>query len=311
MNLSLKEINEKIRQSPAKFVEEEDKKYHDRIVTAADLISEHSAVCPIVLLSGPSGSGKTTTAKKVEDELRRRGINTYTVSMDDYFKTMNYKTAPRTATGDIDFESPELLDMELLNEHFTKLERGEEIHVPYFMFARQKRSASRFTPVRLKENEIIIFEGIHAFNEQITTRHPEAFKLYICAMSNINCGGGEVFLNTWTRLVRRVVRDSKFRGADADFTLQMWSNVLDGEKKHIYPYVPGADIQINSSLGYEMPVLKKYAVPLFEKLPEELENVAEVNRVLELLRLFDDVDDSLVADNSLIREFIGGGIYTD
>lgn len=311
MNLSLKKINEMARLSPREFVEEEDRKYHGRIVHAVDMICDRREISPIVLLSGPSGSGKTTTAKKVEEELKRRGINTYTVSMDDYFKTMNLKTVPRTPEGDIDFESPDMLDMELLNEHFTKLENGEEIHVPYFMFARQKRSASRFTPMQLKENEIVIFEGIHAFNEAITARHPEAFKLYICAMSNIDCGEEEVFRNTWTRLVRRVVRDSKFRGADADVTLQMWANVLEGEKKHIYPYVQKADIQINSSLGYEIPVLKKYAVPLFSNLPVGMEDIAEVKNILKALQDFADMDDELVGSNSLIREFIGGGIYTD
>ncbi len=311
MKLLLEQINDMAVHAPKEFVEKEDQRYHERIVHAADMIEQHRDVSPIVLLSGPSGSGKTTTAKKVEEELKKRGINTHTVSMDDYFKTMNPKTAPRTPEGDIDFESPEMLDMDLLNEHFTKLSNGEEIHIPYFMFARQKRSASRFTPMHLRENEIAIFEGIHAFNEAITARHPEAFKLYICAMSAIEYQGLEIFNGRWTRLTRRVVRDSKFRGADAEVTLQMWANVLRGEEQHIYPYVDKADIQINSSLGYEIPVLKKYAIPLFSNLPDGMEKMAEADRVLEAMKMFEDIDETLVNESSLIREFIGGGIYTD
>lgn len=309
MNLSLEKINDMAVNAPREFVEEEDRKYQERIVHAADMICERRHISPIVLLSGPSGSGKTTTAKKVEEELKRRGINTYTVSMDDYFVTLNPKTAPRTPEGDIDFESPECLDMDLLNEHFTKLSNGEEIHVPYFMFARQKRSASRFTPMCLKENEIAIFEGIHAFNEAITARHPEAFKLYICAMSNIEYNGTEVFKGRWTRLVRRVVRDSKFRGADAEVTLQMWNNVLRGEEAHIYPYVSKADIQINSSLGYEIPILKRYAIPLFSELEKGMKTLGEADYVLEALKLFEDIDEQFINGSSLVREFIGGGIY--
>ena len=141
---------------------------------------------PIVLLSGPSGSGKTTTAMKIAEELQRRGVNSRAVAMDNYFKTLNPKTAPRTPEGDIDYESPLCMDMELLDAHFTALSRGEEIVVPKFEFARQMRNDARGTPLKLGKNEIAIFEGIHALNDDIAGPHPEAAKLYISARSNVN-----------------------------------------------------------------------------------------------------------------------------
>lgn len=308
-NISLSWINEMAKKCPQEFIQEEDEKYYDRIKHAADVICQRRQASPIVLLSGPSGSGKTTTAKKLEAELERRGINSHTISMDDYFVTLDPKTAPRTPDGNIDFESPACVDMELLSEHFTKLANGEEIHIPYFMFARQKRSASRFTPMRLKENEVAIFEGIHALNDDITERHPDATKLYICAMSNVEDAGREVFKNKWTRLIRRTVRDSKFRGADAAMTLRLWKNVLRGEELYIYPYVYKADVQINSSLGYEIPVMKKYAEQLLEDIEKDMEYIGEADEILRALHVFNEIDEKLVDEYSLMREFIGGGIY--
>ena len=172
MPYQLSEINEKIRRDPAAFLAECDAHYQERIHAAVDKILARMKESPIVLLSGPSGSGKTTTAMKVERELERRGVNAHTVSMDNYFKTLNRRTAPRTPEGDIDYESPKLLDMELLDETFDRLSRGEEVIVPHFEFARQMRNDSRGTPLRLGKDEIAIFEGIHALNDDIAGRHP-------------------------------------------------------------------------------------------------------------------------------------------
>ena len=185
MPYQLSEINEKIRRDPAAFLAECDAHYQERIHAAVDKILARMKESPIVLLSGPSGSGKTTTAMKVERELERRGVNAHTVSMDNYFKTLNRRTAPRTPEGDIDYESPKLLDMELLDETFDRLSRGEEVIVPHFEFARQMRNDSRGTPLRLGKDEIAIFEGIHALNDDIAGRHPEATGMYISARSNI------------------------------------------------------------------------------------------------------------------------------
>ena len=202
---------------------------------------------PIVLLSGPSGSGKTTTALKIAEELQRRGVNTHAVAMDNYFKTIHPKTAPRTPEGAIDYESPLCLDMELLDQHFTALTKGEEIIIPKYEFVRQMRNDSRGTPLKLGKNEIAVFEGIHALNDEITAQHPEATKLYISARSNVNDGAVLRFKGTWMRLTRRVVRDYNFRGTDATDTLDMWANVRRGEKLYISPYKHKADIMIDSS----------------------------------------------------------------
>ena len=185
MAYQLEEINRRLKEDPAGFVAECDGVYQKRLETAAGRILERMKESPIVLLSGPSGSGKTTTALKLEQELERRGVQTHTISMDNYFKTLNRKTAPRNAEGDIDYESPRLLDMDLLDDTFTKLSRGEWVIVPKFEFARQMRNDSRGTLLKLDKNEIAIFEGIHALNDDIAGRHPEATTLYISARSDI------------------------------------------------------------------------------------------------------------------------------
>ena len=182
MAFDLSEINYRTVADPAAFVDECDAVYRRKIELAADMISANLPVSPIVLLSGPSGSGKTTTAQKIEEELTHRGIRSYTISLDNYFRTVDPATAPRTAEGALDYESPKCLDMELLNEHFTKLSQGERIYVPKYEFARQMRVLEPAKSLRLHKNEVAIFEGIHALNDEITNFHPEAFKLYISAL---------------------------------------------------------------------------------------------------------------------------------
>ena len=309
MAYSLREINERIRADAAEFLAECDRNFQRRVVSAADTIAKRAKVSPIVLLSGPSGSGKTTTALKLEEELEKRGISTHTVSMDNYFKTMNPRTAPRTPEGDIDYESPKCLDMELLGDTFAKLARGEEVIIPKFEFARQMRNDARGTPLRLKENEIAIFEGIHALNDDIAGRHPQATKLYISARSNVCDGDKVVFKGTWMRLTRRAVRDYNFRGTDIAATLDMWANVRRGEKLYISPYKHRANYIFDSSLPYEVSVMKNYAKPMLEAVPEEN---ARRSELLDLIHGFDHflpIDPDLVPPASLIREFIGGGIY--
>ena len=214
MAYQLEEIQRRIAGDPAGFIAECDSAFQRRLEDAADRILERMKESPIVLLSGPSGSGKTTTAMKLEQELERRGVQTHTVSLDNYFKTLDRRTAPRNAEGDIDYESPKLLDMDLLDETFTKLTRGEWVIVPKFEFARQMRNDSRGTPLKLGKNEIAIFEGIHALNDDIAGRHPEATGLYISARSDILEGNALRFKGTWMRITRRAVRDYNFRGTD-------------------------------------------------------------------------------------------------
>lgn len=309
MAYQLQDINARILADTPAFLAECDETYHSRVVHAADKIMERMDASPIVLLSGPSGSGKTTTALKIEEELERRGISTHTVSLDNYFKTRDPLTAPRTADGEYDLESPLCLDMELLDETFTRLSRGEEVIIPHFEFSRQMRNDARGRPLKLEKNEIAIFEGIHALNDSIAGRHPEATKLYISARSNINEGAVLRFKGTWLRLTRRAVRDYSFRGTGVAQTLAMWANVRRGEKLYISPFKSKADIVFDSSLPYEVPVMKNYALPILKSVPEDNERHDELLQLVEAFGHFEAIDPELVAKDSLLREFIGGGSY--
>ena len=309
MAYQLSTINDSVRTDPAAFLAQCDGAYQKRVEEAADRIIERLDISPIVLLSGPSGSGKTTTALKIEEELERRGIVTHTISLDNYFKTLNKATAPRTPEGDLDFESPLCLDMELLDESLTKLSRGEEVIVPKFEFARQMRNDAKGRPLRLGKREVAIFEGIHALGPGIAGPHPEATKLYISARSNVLEGETLRFKGTWMRLTRRAVRDYNFRGTDVSDTLAMWANVRRGEKLYISPYKETADIIVDSSLPYEVSVMKNYALPILKAVPQENQRRAELLDLIAAFDHFEAIPPELVAKDSLLREFIGGGSY--
>ena len=309
MAYQLQDINARILADTPAFLRECDENYHKRVVEAADTILERMDASPIVLLSGPSGSGKTTTALKIEEELERRGISTHTVSLDNYFKTRDPLTAPRTADGEYDLESPLCLDMELLDETFTRLSRGEEVIIPHFEFSRQMRNDARGRPLKLEKNEVAIFEGIHALGPGIAGPHPEATRLYISARSNVMKDGEVKFKGTWMRLTRRAVRDYSFRGSDIAYTLSQWANVRRGEKLYISPYKDTAHVKVDSSLPYEVSVMKNYALPLLKAVPEENQRRSELLDLMAAFDFFEPIDPSLVAKNSLLREFIGGGSY--
>ncbi len=313
MAYQLNEINEAVRKDPQAFLTDCDRQYQEKISHAADVIIENLERSPIVLLSGPSGSGKTTTALKVEEELGRRGIRSHTVSMDNYFRTMNRETAPRTESGEVDFESPLYMDMDLLHEHFSLLGAGEEITVPKFEFARQMRNVAKGYRLKLAKNEIAIFEGIHALNDEITGQHPEATGIYISARSDILEGDTLRFKGTWMRLTRRAVRDYQFRGTGVEETLAMWGNVRRGEKLYISPFRHRAKVTIDSSFPYEVSVMRNFATPLLEAVlagvPEENPRHDELYRLIHALSFFEPIDPALVQPDSMLREFIGGGSY--
>ena len=308
MPYSLTRLNEAVRSDPGAFARECDAAFAKKVENAAGRIAEHRRESRVILLSGPSGSGKTTTALKIEERLRNMGIETHTISMDDYFKTMDPETAPRNRYGEIDFESPFFLDVDLLNRHFAMLDRGETIHVPKYEFARQMRSDIMCHPLRLGPDDLAIFEGIHALNDIIVGKNPHAFRLYIAARSNlVDDDGNIVFQHAWLRLCRRIVRDYKFRGSDASFTLKMWANVRRGEKLYISPYKENADLMFDSSLAFEFSVLKPFVVPLLEAIPAGKYDV--VDDMLKGFEQIEALDEKYVAPNSLAREFIGGSTY--
>ena len=309
MAYQLNDINYRTVADPRGLIEEADASYAALVEQAAEKIAENRKNSPIVLLSGPSGSGKTTTAMKIAEALEKKGIGSHYVGMDDYFNTIDPATTPRTPEGEYDLESPLCLDMELLNRHFTQLAEGKRIYVPKYEFSRHMRIQEPSKSIKLKKDEIVIFEGIHALNDMITKRHPEAFKLYIAARSDVTFGKKIVFKRTWFRLVRRLVRDYNFRGSSAAETMGMWANVRRGEKAYISPFKDKADYQFDSSLPYELPVFNRTATALFQTVPEGIERFDELRAVLPALQLFGDIDESLVPPDSLIREFIGGGCY--
>ncbi len=306
MPYRLDQINQAVRQDPAAFMAAGDAAFHEKVCRAADLIQSHRDKSPVVLLSGPSGSGKTTTAGMINAELERRGIHTHTISMDDYFLTPDPSTAPRTPDGEMDFESPLMLDLALLDDHFSRLARGEEILVPHFEFARRMRNDSKGTPLRLGPDEVAIFEGIHALNTTITGKHPEATRLYISARSDVVDGEGKVcFKGTWMRLTRRAVRDYNFRGTDVKGTLDMWANVRRGEKLYISPYKQTAHMLFDSSLPYEVSVMACYARPLLAAVPEENQRRHELLELIASFDRFEPIDPATVPAASLLHEFIG------
>ena len=308
MPYSLTQVNEAIRRDPAAFAAECDATFAKKVESAARKIAEHRGESHVVLLSGPSGSGKTTTALKIEEQMEKMGVETHTISMDNYFNTIDPETAPRNREGEIDYESPFCLDIDLLNRHFAMLDRGDTIHIPKYEFARQMRSDIHAFPLRLGKDELAIFEGIHALNDIIVGKNPKAFKLYIAARSNLlDDDGNIVFNHAWLRLCRRIVRDHQFRGSDAAFTLKMWSNVRQGEKLYISPYKENAHIMFDSSLAFEFAVLKPIVVPLLEEIPAGKYQV--VDDILRGFEKIEAMDEKYVAPDSLAREFIGGSTY--
>jgi uridine kinase len=310
MVYQLNYINERLRTDPRGYADECEDEYDAKVSLAARQIADNRARSPIVLLSGPSGSGKTTTAKRICDELETFGLEARTVSLDDYFLSPKMFNAPRTPEGDIDYESPECIDWELLNEHFTQLSRGEEICIPHFSFSIQSRSASKSTPICITDRELVIFEGIHALNDRVTSPHPEAYKLYISARSSIEDGKKVVYQGTWARLVRRVIRDDLFRGADPMVTLAMWANVRRGEKAYISPYKNSANLLLDTLLPYEFAAMRAPVEKIFAAASPDIERFDQVREIQRSLRLAEPFDTSIIPDDSILREFLGGGKYT-
>lgn len=309
MAYSLSEINRKVRECPEEFVAECDRKYFKHVKKAADKIADNIGMSHVVLLAGPSGSGKTTTAHNIKDDLTTRGIKTHTISLDNYYNDVHPEKTPRNKNGEYDFESPECLDLELLMRHFIELNAGHEVMIPKFEFRNQKRNPDRAMPLRLGENEIAIFEGIHALNGMITdtAEGQHASKVYISARSNIEDGGRVVFKGTWMRISRRAVRDVKYRGTSARTTFAMWDNLRVGEKKYISPYKNRANVIFDSSLEYEVPLMGQYTGSLFDDVSPDMTRYKEILELKEAFKHFETLDVKYVPTTSLMREFIGGG----
>lgn len=309
MSYELNVINKLAKTDPKAFVAKCEEEYEARIRLAAELIIQNSKKSPLVLLSGPSASGKTTTSQKIEFEIRKRGIMTHAIAMDNYFKTICPSEAPRTPEGTIDFESPECVDFELMKEHFDRFMSGRPVAIPRYNFAEQKRDK---TPAMIRYptgNDIVIVEGIHALGDRAVNAFPDAYRVYISTASDVVKDGNEFFYHAWMRLVRRLVRDHQFRGASPKYTLELWDNVRRGEILHIRPNKSRANFTFDSSFPYELCVLKDNFIELFKNEPEDVRNISNAAEVIRDLEMFESIDPELVPPESLLREFIGGGIY--
>lgn len=282
--------------------------YNSQLADIANKIYENKDDIKLVLVAGPSSAGKTTTSKKLEIYLQSRGIKTYQISIDDYF--YNRDKTPKLENGELDTESLNAVDVTLFNKHLTKLLEGERVELPEYNFILGKREYNGKN-LQLKENEIIIIEGLHALNEDLTmsVERINKFKIYINALTQLNIDNHNRIHTSDTRKLRRIVRDNKYRNYSASKTLAMWKTIREGEEKYILPYQDDADAIINSALLYELGILKTYAEPLLFSVPEDDPNYAEALRLVNFLRNFLPIPSDYIPKDSVLREFIGGSCF--
>jgi uridine kinase len=303
-------LNKKIREGKEKELILFSEALHEKkIAEIAEKIKERGNV-RMVLIAGPSSSGKTTFAGKLGMSLKVNGIKPVTISVDNYF--VERENNPKDENGQYNFECIEALDLDLLNSQLVSLLNGEEVELPTFNFKTGHKEYFG-NKLKLEKDQIIIMEGIHCLNDKLTSLIPaeNKFKIYISDLTVLNIDYYNRISTTDTRLIRRIVRDYNFRNYSALHTLNMWHSVNRGEQKNIFPYQEQADVMFNSSIVYEISVLKKYAVPLLEEIPETESVYSEAKRLLSMFQYFDEMDDKFIPNNSLIREFIGGSIFED
>lgn len=281
--------------------------HEKKISEIAQKIKEHGNV-RMVLIAGPSSSGKTTFAGKLGMSLKINGIKPVTISVDNYF--VERKDNPKDQYGNYDFECIEALDINLFNAQLVDLLNGKEVSLPTFNFTTGQKEY-RGNTLKLENDEILIIEGIHCLNDKLTNLIPKEnkFKVYISDLTVLNIDYYNRISTTDTRLIRRIVRDYNFRNYSAEQTIKTWYSVNRGEQKNIFPYQEEADAMFNSSIVYELSVLKQYAIPLLEEIPKTSKEYDEARRLIMLLKYFETVNPNLIPNDSLLREFIGGSIY--
>ncbi len=281
--------------------------HEKKIANIADDIAKRKNV-KMVLIAGPSSSGKTTFAQRLGIQLRLNGLKPVTISVDNYF--VERQDTPRDENGEYNFECIEAIDLKLFNEHLVKLLNGEEIEVPEFDFSvGTKRYNGK--KMKLADDEILVIEGIHCLNDKLTSQisKDQKYKIYISALTVLNMDRYNRISTTDTRLVRRIVRDYQFRGYSALHTLNTWHKVTEGEEKNIFPYQESANTIFNTSLIYELNALKPIAMPLLEAITDEYKEYAEAQRLINILKYFKEIPKDYVPNNSLLKEFLGGGTF--
>jgi uridine kinase len=277
-----------------------------RIGEIADKIKEGDK--KIVLIAGPSSSGKTTFSHRLSIQLRAYGLRPYPLALDNYFKDREF--TPRDENGDYDFECIEAMDLDLFNSDMTRLLAGEEIEIPTFNFTLGKKEY-KGKRMKLNEGDVLVAEGIHGLNPLMSSRLPDdsKYKIYISALTALNIDEHNRIPTTDGRLIRRIVRDARTRGNDAQATIGMWNSVRRGEEKYIFPFQEEADVMFNSASIFELSLIKQYAEPLLFAVPHDCPEYYEAKRLLKFLDYFLGVDVTSIPNNSIIREFVGGGCF--
>ena len=262
----------------------------------------------MVLISGPSSSGKTTSAKRLGIQLGVLGLNPVLISLDDYF--VDREKTPKDADGEYDYEALEAIDLELFNDHLCRLMRGESVDIPRYDFVTGRRTWHK-DPLTLNERSILIVEGIHGLNPRLTPSVPESqkFRIYISCFTSVALDNLSRIATTDNRLLRRLTRDYTQRGANAVATLSRWASVRRGEEKHIFPYQENADVMLNSSLFYEISVLRPFAEKILREVPDTVPEYDEARRMLKFLDNFIPIPPDEIPPTSIIREFIGGSSF--
>ena len=278
-----------------------------KIAKIADEIAQRKGV-KLVLIAGPSSSGKTTTCKRLSVQLAVNGIKPVNISLDDYF--LDRDKTPRDEKGDYDFEHLHALNLPLLNQQLTALFNGEEVELPRYNF---QKGCSEWSgkKLQLKGNEVLVVEGIHALNPELTSEIPndQIFRVYASALTTILLDNHNYVPTTDNRLLRRIIRDYKYRGVDAQETIRRWPSVRAGENKWIFPFQENADAMFNTAMLFELAVIKSQAEPLLEQVPENSKEYAEAYRLLKFLRYIRPIPETQIPPTSLLREFLGGSSF--
>lgn len=283
--------------------------HEKKIAEIANLIYDQRDKVKIVLIAGPSASGKTTFSKRLMVQLAVNGLKPTMISLDDYF--VDREKTPRDENGEYDFEAIEAIDIAYFNEQLVQLFKGESVELPKFNFTLGRKFPSG-KKLQLGNNSILVVEGIHGMNpDLIPDIKPEnTFRIFLSALTQISIDDQNHISTTDNRLIRRMIRDSKYRSYSAQDTIRRWPSVRTGEDKNIFPYQENADVMFNSALIYELAVLKKYAEPLLKSVTESQSEYSESNRLLKFLSYFKTIDEQEIPPTSLIREFLGGSSFT-
>ena len=268
----------------------------------------HRKGVKLVLLAGPSSSGKTTTCKRLSIQLAVNGLKPLQISLDDYF--VDRERTPKDENGEYDYESIYALDLQKINDQFNALFRGEEVELPKYDFQSGK-SKNSGKKLKMNDNNVLVVEGIHALNPELTSQIPDEqiFRVYASALTTILLDNHNYIPTTDNRLLRRIIRDYKYRGVSAQETIHRWPSVRAGENKWIFPFQENADAMFNSAMLYELAVIKMQAEPLLQQVPENSEEYAEAYRLLKFLKYFKGIPYNNLPPTSLLREFLGGSSF--